>query len=83
MGDSSSGTIADRAAERLAPFLGPHTARTAVKTFTQRALGRGPETLTLADVPALAAALKPMLRTLVGKDRGEAVVRLILREFGL
>ena len=83
MPEPFTGTIAERAADRLAPFLGPHTARTAVKTFTQRALGRGPETLTIADVPALASALKPMLRTLVGKERGEAVVRLILREFGL
>jgi hypothetical protein len=54
----------------------------AVKTFSQRALGRGPETLTPIDVPALAEALRPMLRTLVGKEKGELVVKQILRELG-
>jgi hypothetical protein len=34
-------------------------------------------------VPALAQALKPMLRTLLGKQRGEVVAQQIMREFGL
>src|SRR5438045_346254 len=78
-----SATIAERVARRLAHTLGPHTARVAVKTFTQRALGRGPETLAIADIVPLANALKPMLRTLLGKQRGETVAAQILREFGL
>jgi len=76
-------TVADRIAARLARYLGPHTARVAVKTFAQKALGRGPETLTVADIPAMTQALRPMLRTLVGKQRSEIVVQHILVEFGL
>jgi hypothetical protein len=83
MGDASTATIADRVAQRLESFLGPHTARVAVKTFAHRGLGRGPETLVAADIPTLVATLKPMLRTIIGKDRCELVAQQILREFGL
>ncbi len=74
--------IADTVTERLAHFLGPHTARVAVKTFAQKALGRGPETLTIADLPALQAALRPMLRTFVGKQRCESILVEISRDCG-
>ena len=83
MPDPGGVTVADRIGARLARYLGPHTARVAVKTFAQRALGRGPETLTVADIPAMTQALRPMLRTLVGKQRSEIVVQHILVEFGL
>jgi hypothetical protein len=83
MVDPSGGTVADRIAERLARYLGPHTGRVAVKTFAMRGLGRGPETLTIDDVPAMTHALRPMLRTLLGKQRCEIVLQHILREFHL
>jgi hypothetical protein len=73
-------TVADVIADRLAVYLGPHTGRVAVKTFAQKALGRGPETLTQADVPALEQALRPMLRTLVGGARAELVLAEIRRD---
>jgi hypothetical protein len=82
MPDAPGGTIADRVAARLAGFLGPHTARVAVKTFAHRGLGRGPETLQPADLKTLTATMRPMLRTLVGKDRCEMLIEQILREFG-
>ena len=75
--------MADRIAARLARFLGPHTAKVAVRTFAQRGLGRGAETLTVEDIPAMAQALRPMLRTLLGRQRTEVVVQHILAEFGL
>lgn len=75
--------IAERIAQRLSMYLGPHTGRVAVKTFTVKALGRGPETLTLADVPALQAALRPMLRTFVGRAQCEIVLQQIARELGV
>jgi hypothetical protein len=75
--------VADRIAARLARFLGPHTAKVAVRTFAQRGLGRGAETLTVEDIPAMAQALRPMLRTLLGRQRTEVVVQHILAEFGL
>jgi hypothetical protein len=83
MSQPSVATVADRLALRLARYLGPHTARVAVKTFAARGLGRGPETLTLSDVPAMTQALRPMLRTLVGRQRSEIVVQQILGDFGL
>jgi hypothetical protein len=76
-------TVADRVAARLGVYLGPHTGRVAVKTFAQKALGRGPETLTLMDIPALEQALRPMLRTLVGAARAELVLADIRRELGV
>jgi hypothetical protein len=82
--DAGTGNaIADRIASRLAKYLGPHTGRVAVKTFTQKALKRGPETLTLADIPALQAALRPMLRTFFGKTQCEIMLEQIAREVGL
>ena len=75
--------IADKVASRLSHYLGQHTARVAVKTFTLKALGRGPETLTLADVPSLMTALRPMLRTFVGRAQCEVVLHQISRELGL
>ena len=68
--------------ERLATFLGPHTARNALKTFATRTLGRSPEELTLADVPSLLAALRPMLRTLLGEDSARMLIDDIARELG-
>jgi len=76
-------TVADRIARRLGQYLGPHTGRVAVKTFALRGLGRPAETLTVDDVPAMNQALRPMLRTLLGKQRCELVVQHILQEFGL
>lgn len=75
--------IAEIVADRMAVYLGPHTARVAVKTFSVKALGRGPETLTKADIPALAKALRPMLRTLVGRSTCEVILEQIDRDLGL
>ncbi len=82
-GGDSGNAIADRIAARLSVYLGPHTGRAAVKTFAQKALGRGPETLTLADVPALQTALRPMLRTFVGRAQCEVVLKQIAQELGV
>jgi hypothetical protein len=82
-GTPTGNAIADRIAARLALYLGPHTGRIAVKTFTVKALGRGPETLTLDDVPTLQAALRPMLRTFVGRSQCEIVLQQISRELGV
>jgi hypothetical protein len=74
--------VAERIATRLAAYLGPHTGRVAVKTFAQKALGRGPETLTFGDWARLEPALRPMLRTLVGATRAELVLSEIRRDIG-
>lgn len=81
-GGTTGNAIADRIAARLALYLGPHTGRVAVRTFAVKALGRGPETLTLADVPALQHALRPMLRTFVGRAQCELLLQQIAQELG-
>jgi hypothetical protein len=73
-------TIADQIAEKLGPYLGVHNAKNAVKTFSRSVFGRGPDTLTIEDLPALLDGLRPMLRTLVGEDSAESVLRAIERE---
>jgi serine/threonine protein kinase len=74
--------VADAVARRLAAYLGPHTSKVAVKTFAVKALGRGPETLTAADIPTLQTALRPMLRTFIGRTQCEKVLEDLGREFG-
>jgi len=71
----------ERIVARLSPLLGPNMARNATRTFCVRTLGMDPEALTAADVPRLAAALRPALRTLLGGTFGDQVVDEILREF--
>jgi len=78
----SSQGIADAVAGRLAPYLGSNTSKVAVKTFSMKALGRGPETLTRADVLALMQALRPMLRTFVGRAQCERILERISGELG-
>ncbi len=73
-------SIADRIVKVLEPYLGPHNARTAVKTFARRVFKRAPETLTAADLPALLEGMRPMLRTLVGEQSAESVLQTIRRE---
>lgn len=76
------GTISERIEARLAPLLGPNMARNATRTFSRRDLLKEPEALTVADVPRLAAALRPALRTLLGAATAEDLVEEINREFG-
>jgi hypothetical protein len=77
----TKGTIGERIEARLAPLLGPNMARSATRTFCQRALRIEPEALTAADVPALLAALRPALRTLLGAPTAERLLEEIHREF--
>ncbi|HET6438486.1 MAG TPA: hypothetical protein VFG59_10525 [Anaeromyxobacter sp.] len=65
---------------RLAEFLGPHTARVALKNFAERTASRAPEELSRSDVPELLAALRPMLRTLIGRERAERLLGELARE---
>ena len=75
--------VAEKVAGRIAVYVGPHTARVAVKTFALRKLGREAESLELEDIPALLAALRPMLRTLIGHSQCELALKRIERELGL
>ena len=65
---------------KLGRFLGPHTAKNALKVFAQKALNKSPEELAIADVEPLLAALRPMLRTLVGPRESEQLLDDIRKE---
>jgi len=61
--------------DRLAVYLGPHTARTALKTFADRAVGNvAPEHMNAEQARRLLEALRPMLKTLVGAAQCERIV---------
>ncbi len=68
---------------RMAEYLGPHTTRTALKTFCAKAVNKAPEALTLADVPQVLTALRPMMRTLIGTRECELILEQISLELGL
>ncbi len=71
---------AELIADGLASYLGPHMARSAVKTFANRALGRPPEMLVRADIEPLLRALRPMLRTLLGANEADNVIAHLTKE---
>ena len=68
--------------EALSVYLGPNTARNAVKTFAERSLGLAPEAVTRADCPRLLEALRPMLKTLLGAAQCDAILAKLHRELG-
>lgn len=73
-------TPADRIAARLSTYLGPNTARTAVRSFADRALGQKADAVVVADAPRLVEALRPMLRTLLGASAADRVVAELLED---
>jgi hypothetical protein len=67
----------------LARYLGPHTAKNAIKTFASKSIGKTPEQITRLDAPKLLQALRPMLRTLIGADDCDLVLAQLTRELSL
>lgn len=67
----------------LVHYLGPHTTRTALKTFCARAVGKSPEALVLTDMPMVLSALRPMMRTLIGVKECDLVLAQVNMELGL
>lgn len=66
---------ADVIAAALAVYVGPETARIAVRTFADRVLGRRADQVTLEEAPRLVESLRPMLRTLLGEGPAERFIR--------
>lgn len=77
---SAADAIHTRIEARLSPLLGPFTAKMAIKTFAASKLGLGPEQLNRTHVPALLEALRPMLNTLAGTAKAQAVVEDLRKE---
>lgn len=59
---------AQRIVATLEPSLGKHTARRALGLVCKKT-GRGADALAQTDQAAVADALRPMLRTLLGRDK--------------
>jgi hypothetical protein len=72
--ESQDMTVAGQVMELLGTYLGPNTARTAVKTFTRKAFGKSVKYLLVKDLPGLCEALRPMLRTLLGNESAEIIL---------
>jgi hypothetical protein len=67
----------------LVHYLGPHTTRTALKTFSSKAVSKTPDALLLDDMPDVLSALRPMMRTLLGAKESEQVLAQITWELRL
>jgi hypothetical protein len=70
----------DRVHRRLEKFIGPHTTRLAIKTFSQKTLGVAPDEVRDREVPDLIRALRPLLRSMLGEAQGEEIVQQLLAE---
>ena len=73
-------TIASVVISRLTPHLGPHVARMAMKTSSQKALGLAPEAANMTHVPKLIDAIRPMLNVMLGKDHAETIILEIQKD---
>lgn len=62
-------------AAALAVYVGPDTARCAVRTLADRVLGRRADQVTAEEAPRLVESFRPMLRTLLGESRAEHLIR--------
>ena len=65
---------------RIATYVGIHTARLAVKTFAQKALGVTPESVLPGQAPTLVRALRPLLRSMLGNEPAERLVDALIEE---
>jgi hypothetical protein len=68
--------------KQLARYLGPSTAKTALRTFCEKTCKKPPEQLTNGEAISLLAALRPMLRTLLGVGESDQVLARLTRELG-
>ncbi len=69
--------------DRLSVYLGPNTARTALKTFAQKSVGVAPEDLDARQAQQLVEALRPMLKTLVGAAQCDRIIGQLVLELDL
>jgi hypothetical protein len=72
--------LSEYLAQKLGRFLGPHTAKNALKVFAQKAVNKAPAELAAADLEPLLLALRPMLRTLIGARESEQLLDDIRKE---
>ncbi len=69
--------------DRLAIYLGPHTARSALRTFADKSMDVPLEKINADQARKLLEALRPMLKTLVGASQCERIVTQLAVELDL
>lgn len=69
--------------DRLAVYLGPHTAKSALRTFADKTLRIPPEQMSAREAQQLVEALRPMLKTLVGAAQCDRIVSQLNLELEL
>ena len=74
--------ISEVVIRELTRYLGPHTAKNALKLFAQKSVRKTPEELGYYDLEPLLTALRPMLRTLIGSRETDALLEDLRRELG-
>jgi hypothetical protein len=67
-------------ASRLTPYLGPNTARVATRLCAEQASVRPDGSLTRDETERVLDALRPILRTLLGRTRTEDVLLQLARD---
>jgi hypothetical protein len=60
--------------------VGQHTARIAVRTFANKALGCAPEQMRPEQAPTLVLAMRPLLRSMLGNAAAEQLVAALIKE---
>jgi hypothetical protein len=63
-------------ARLLTPVVGEFVSKTAISMASKR-IGKTPDTIEMSDIPDLATALRPALRTLLGTPTADALVARI------
>jgi len=69
--------------DRLSIYLGPNTARAALKTFAYKTVGVAPEDLDARQAKQVVDSLRPMLKTLVGAAQCDQIVHQLCLELDL
>lgn len=74
-GDQAS-ALGDAIKALLSPIVGEFVSRTSLNMAAKR-VGKSPESISKTDLPGLAEALQPALRTLVGVPAADSLVAQI------
>jgi ubiquinone biosynthesis protein UbiJ len=75
-GGVEKGDLGERVEKTLQPSIGDFVARMAVR-MARKKIGKAESELTAADLPPLAEALQPALRTLLGNQAADALVEQV------
>ena len=68
---------------RLAIYLGPHTARNAVKLCSARMFQRTPDELGTEEVRRMVESFRPILKTLLGGEHCDKILSQVALELSL